>query len=434
MKFINRLVLFLVGVSLITACNFDAQVDPNRPSVGGVASNATPAQLDALVTGALGDLRAGLQVYRTSAGSIARELYLFDADPRNTEDLLGKNGAQLDNNTFYLTGWYTPYYRVVKNCNILIDALNNTTLVTDVAKKGYSGFAKTMKAHIFIQILNMLDDNGIRIDVSNPDQLGAFADKATALTNIRTLLDEASTDLDAAGTAFSFTLNTGWTGFDTPATFKQFNRGLAAKVALYQQNWADVLTLLGQSFLNETGDINAGPQHIFSTAAGDVLNPLFFGSAPDNIYAHPSFNTDAQAGDTRVTSKTTAQPNARDGLTATHRQNIYSTSTTPVAIIRNEELILMKAEANIQQGNSAEAVRVLDIVRMAAGLAGYTGATDQTSLINQLLIERRYSLWLEGVRMADLRRYNRLDATNLPIDRTGDIIHTKFPIPLNDNQ
>ena len=433
MKLINRFILFLMGVSLITACSFDAQVDPNRPSLGGVASNATPAQLDALVTGALGDLRSGLQVYRTSVGSISRELYLFDADPRNTEDLLGKNGTQLDNNTFYLTGWYTPYYRVVKNCNILLEALDNTTLVADAAKKGYSGFAKTLKAHIFIQILNMLDDNGIRFDVSNPEQLGAFIDKTTALSSIRTLLDEGSTDLDAAGTAFSFSLNSGWTGFDTPATFKLFNRGLAAKVSLYQQNWADVLTLLGQSFLSETGNLNAGPQHVFSTAAGDVLNPLFFGSAPDNIYAHPSFNTDAEAGDMRVSSKTTAQANARDGLTATHRQNLFTSSTDPVSVIRNEELILMKAEANIQQGNSAEAVRLLDIVRTAAGLAGYTGATDQASLINQLLIERRYSLWLEGVRMVDLRRYGRLDATNLPIDRTGDIIHTKFPIPLNDN-
>lgn len=433
MKFINKLMLFVLGVSLITACNFEAQVDPNRPSVGGVSSNATAAQLDALVTGSLGDLRSGLQIYRTSAGSVARELYLFDADPRNTEDLLGKNGTQLDNNTFYLTGWYTPYYRVVKNCNTLIDALPNTSFVSDVAKKGYSGFAKTMKAHIFIQILNMLDDNGVRIDVANPDQLGAFVDKATALSSIRTLLDEAATDLDASGTAFPFTLNSGWAGFNTPATFKQFNRALAAKVALYQQNWADVLTLLGQSFLSETGSLNAGPQHVFSTAAGDVLNPLFFGSAPDNIYAHPSFNTDAEAGDTRVSSKTIAQASARDGLTATHRQNIYTTSTDPVSIIRNEELVLMKAEASIQQNNLVEGARIINIIRTAAGLANYTNTTDQTAMINQLLTERRYSLWLEGVRMVDMRRYSRLNSTNLPIDRTGDIIHPKFPIPLNDN-
>ena len=290
-----------------------------------------------------------------------------------------------------------------------------------------------MKAHIFIQILNMLDDNGVRIDVANPDQLGAFVDKATALSNIRTLLDEAATDLDAAGTTFSFSLNSGWTGFNTPSSFKQFNRALAAKVALYQQNWADVLTLLGQSFLSETGSLNAGPQHVFSTAAGDVLNPLFFGSAPDNVYAHPSFNTDAEAGDTRVSSKTTAQSNARDGLTATHRQNIYTTSTDPISIIRNEELVLMKAEASIQQNNLVEGARIINIIRTAAGLANYTNTTDQAAMINQLLTERRYSLWLEGVRMVDMRRYNRLNSTNLPVDRTGDIIHTKFPIPLNDN-
>ena len=434
MKLYYKIMFLCVTVFAVTACNFEKPIDPNRISLNSVGSNATTGQLDELVIGALGDLRSGLQVYRTSVGSIARELYLFDADPRNTEDLLGKNGAQLDNNTFYLTGWYIPYYRVVKNCNILLDALANTTLVTDVAKSGYSGYAKTIKAHVFIQILNMLDDNGVRIDVANPDQLGPFVDKATALTNIRTMLDEASTELDAAGTTFSFTLPSGFEGFNTPAGFKQFNRALAAKVALYQESWADVLTQLGQSFYTETGSLNLGPQHLFSQAAGDQQNPLFFGSNSDNIYAHPTFNANAEAGDMRVSSKTTEQPNSRDGLTATHRQNIYKAINDPVSIIRNEELVLMAAEAHIRQGNSTDGVRLINVVRVAAGLAAYTGATDETSLINQLLTERFYSLWLEGVRMVDLRRYGRLNSTNLPIDRTGDIVHTKFPIPLNDNQ
>lgn len=436
MKKINNLFIFFLGVTFLFSCNFDNKVDPNRPSLNDILTTNNAGQLDNLVNGVLGDLRSGLQVYRTSSGSIARELYLFDADPRNTEDLLGKDGRKLDNNTFYLTGWYVPYYRVVKDANILLQALNSPNLngvINDVAKKGYSGFAKTMKAHVFIQILNMLDENGVRIDVVDPANLGPFiTDKATAYSTIRALLDEAATDLDAAGATFNFRLNAGFAGFDKPADFKKFNRALAAKVALYQKNWADVLTQLGTSFMSETGSLNMGPQHIFSTAAGDVLNPLFFGSAPDNIYAHPSFNTDAQAGDTRVINKTIAQSNARDGLTATHRQNAYKSSTDPVSILRNEELVLMAAEANIQQNNVIEAVRLLNIVRTAAGLANYTGATDQASLINQLLIERRYSLWLEGVRMVDLRRYNRLNSTNLPIDRTGDIIHTQFPVPLND--
>ena len=46
-----------------------------------------------------------------------------------------------------------------------------------------------------------------------------------------------------------------------------------------------------------------------------------------------------------------------------------------------------------------------------------------------MLYNRSYSFWAEGHTMFDLRRYNRLNDTFLPIDRVGDIIHTQFPIP-----
>ncbi|WP_299455273.1 RagB/SusD family nutrient uptake outer membrane protein [uncultured Microscilla sp.] len=427
-KYLFILAWFTVAV---TSCNFKEQVDPNRP---GVDELVTKGQVNALTIGLLADIRNGLQIYRTASGTIARDLYLFDADPRNTQDLLGKNGGQLDNNSFYLNDWYEPYYRVVKDCNLLIAAVaKDIPGVNTTEVKGYTGFAKTMKAHVFIQVLNLLGSNGVRIEVADPANLGPFLKDAAAYTAIRSLLDEAATDLDAAGAVFGFGLHEGFKDFNTPANFKKFNRALAAKVALYQKSWADVLTQLGTSFYSETGDLNVGPQYNFSSSANDLLNPLFYGTGSDNIYAHPSFNQDAEAGDKRVATKTLAQVNTKDNLTATHRQNIYKSSADPVSIIRNEELILMAAEAHIQQNNATEAVRLINIVRTAAGLANYAGATDQATLITQLLKERRYSLWLEGVRMADLRRYNRLNAANLPIDRTGDIVHTEFPIPLSDS-
>ena len=90
----------------------------------------------------------------------------------------------------------------------------------------------------------------------------------------------------------------------------------------------------------------------------------------------------------------------------------------------------MRAEAQIQTNATGDAVASLNIIRNAAGLADYAGATDQASLINELLDQRRYSLWMEGHRWVDMRRYNRL--ADLPIDRTGDIVHTQFPVPLNE--
>lgn len=50
-----------------------------------------------------------------------------------------------------------------------------------------------------------------------------------------------------------------------------------------------------------------------------------------------------------------------------------------------------------------------------------------------MLYNRRYSLWAEGHRMFDLRRYGLLNAGFLSIDRPGDQVFSQFPIPLSEN-
>jgi hypothetical protein len=77
-----------------------------------------------------------------------------------------------------------------------------------------------------------------------------------------------------------------------------------------------------------------------------------------------------------------------------------------------------------------EAVIALDIIRESAGLDPYTGAMDAASLTDEMLTQRRYSLYAEGHRWIDVRRYNRLD--ELPIDRANDDVFSQFPIPLTE--
>ena len=52
------------------------------------------------------------------------------------------------------------------------------------------------------------------------------------------------------------------------------------------------------------------------------------------------------------------------------------------------------------------------------------------ALIDEMLKQRRYSLYFEGLRWIDLRRYNRL--TDLPIDRPGDDVWSNFPLPVTE--
>jgi starch-binding outer membrane protein, SusD/RagB family len=439
-KFINKLIIRgFVIITLLAptaSCNFEEQIDPNGPSLSGVILNASVAQLNNLAVAVEASLRLNFEVGNTASGTMARELYLFDADPRNTIDLLGKNGTVLDNNTFYTTAPFFGKYICVKNANILIESANNSNSANAEQKAGYNGFAKTIKALQLIEIIRLYDQ--ARVDVSNPDNLGPFLAKAQALAEITSILNDAVTDLNNAGDDFPFALSIGFDGFDTPETFKLFNRAVAARASLYAENWNQVLTDLGNSFFDIDGSFTTGPKMIFSTAGGDLTNGMFKtpGQNGDQIIVHNSFIDDAEDGDTRITAKTAVRVNAtsQDGLNGTHETRLYASNISPVSIIRNEELILIYAEAKIRlggAGNFGDAENALNVIRNAYDLPDYGGALDEPSLRSEMLKQRRYSLWGEGHRMFDLRRYNL--SNTLPIDRAGDVVYNVLPIPITEN-
>lgn len=428
---------FLIITTLVlafSACTIEEQFDPNGPSVSSLLTDAETGELDLLVYGATARMRYSWDTYITSTGSIARELYLFDADPRNTEDLLGKEGRELDNNTFYLTAPFITRFQTVKDCNLLLQAVDGTTAASEAQKNGYRGFAKTIKALMFLQELARLNDNGIRIDVADPDKLGPYVSKAEGYDEILTLLDEGYSHLQNA--EFHFSLSAGFAGFDDPAGFAQFNRAVAARAATYAEDYDKALSYLEDSFLDIDGDLFVGPKHVFSTSSGDILNPAFKtpGQSGDQIIVHNDLIADILPGDTRIDKfSLRANPTSQDGLNGTHETALYASSTSPIDIIRNEELILIYAEAKIQTAKYGDAVTALNRIRTSYGLDTYSGAETKEALTDEMLYHRRYSFWSEGQRMFDLRRYGRLNSNFLPIDRPGDQIFTQFPIPLSEN-
>jgi len=189
-----------------------------------------------------------------------------------------------------------------------------------------------------------------------------------------------------------------------------------------------------------TGDLNAGPAHTYG-AAPDVFNPLFYvlnANISTIIVVHPSMITDATAGDLRVANKffqrTTPVSVSTDAgtLFGSHQDRRWPTNTTPVRFIRNEELVLIKAEAHAQLNQFSQAVQAIDTVRVRAGIGAYSGAQTQAALINEILYQRRYSLWAEpwGHRWIDTRRYDRMN--EIPVSLDGGRVFRQFPKPQAD--
>jgi starch-binding outer membrane protein, SusD/RagB family len=423
--------LLLLGWALsVCACKKDFG-DLNAPTVAAFTANATEAELNNLVSGTESGLRNNLALYLDDVGIIGREMYHFStSEPRYVTDLLGASGATLSGSNFYITNTWASRYQVVKNCNILEQAAASTSLITAPEVSGYVAFAQTIKAYQLLLCLNQTDSNGIRIDVSDPNNLGPFVGPSDALTAIAALLDSGATNFNNA--TIDYTL-AGFGNFSDAAGLLQVNRALAARVAVYRQDWTGALTDLQASFFGLGQDLSLGAFDVFSTGSGDQLNTFFI---PQNQtgeirVAHPSYAADIEAGDTRIGKATLRTAVASlDGLSSNRDVWVYTSSTAPVPIIRNEELILIYAEANIQTNDLTDAVTALNTIRNAYGLPNYSGAVTQPALLTEMLNQRRYSLYCEGHRWVDLRRYNLL--SELPVDRSGDQVWTEFPLPVTE--
>lgn len=421
----------LTGVFLcFSACKLDDIPNPNAPDQVNLENGgATLNDLRLLASGLEAVLRVDMEFHFWTTSIVGRDYWdLRNTDPRYTGELLGKGGGGLDDNGFLTTRSYAARYRAARSAWVLIHATQNSSAsLTQAQKNGFIGHARTLLAYSLLMELNRQYQNGIRTDVEDPDNRGGYETYDVALRSIRAILDQANTELTGAELLFTSTLG-------NAARIKQFNRALAARDEMYKGGStapAAMRPLLQETWMDADGDMNEGVYYIFGAGGNNRLNPLYNVPLQTQYVAHPDFVANAEAGDTRFSSKTTklAAPFATDGLSGDVQVTMLASNTAPFPIIRNEELVLMWAEANIGFDNNA-AVTAINKVRAAAGLTPYAGPTDDASLINQLLHERRYSLFGEGHRWIDMRRFNRL--SQIPSDRPGDVVHPQFPRPVLD--
>lgn len=432
MKKLNILFMFAIGLFLVS-CEIEPISNPNDPAQGDVTQDASISELNALTSGIEDLLRSEVGFYYDVVSIIGRDYWFFTgSDPRYTGEVLGRDDSQLDNAGFYGTRPYAARYRTVKAVNLLTEALANTTApLTDAEKSGYLGFAKTMQAYELHLALNLQYQNGIRVDVADPNALGDFVSYDEALSFIANLLNEANTDLGAAGDAFRFTLTPAFEGFNTPASFATFNRGIAARIALYQGDMSAASGYLAGSFMDMSNPLSGGPSRYYANAAGDQANPLFrVPGNSDGIIAHPSWVATVDPADARAAKIQSREEISLDGLTGDHDVVVFGSLDDYVPFMTNEELILISAEANVGSDNSA-AVAAIDAIRTANGLAAYGGGTSDAELMDEIAAQRQLSLYGLGHRWVDMRRWNRLD--EIPLDRDQDDVWVQFPRPVSEN-
>jgi hypothetical protein len=437
----SRLVL-LLGVFATGGCNYDI-ANPNAPDPLG--QNPSRSAVAGAATGLLIGTRVDLADWVLDAAILGREAYRFDgSDPRFTGELL-QGPLDPGGNAFGGDHWIEPYANI-RNARSLLSVVGTSQALSAEEQSAVSGFARTIEALEFLNVVNGHTQDSIPIDVT-PDVTGPpapFRTHADAMAEIVALLDQGLIDLQGGGLTFQFTLPNGFAGFNAPPTFIKFNRALRARVAVYLDDFAGALTALGTSFVDAAAPLSVGVYIDHGTGPGDFANPLAQNPTVGENFAHPSLETDAQlqpsgALDQRFLDKVIPRPErsvgSGVGQLSSHLGWIrYATPSTPIPIIRNEELILLRAEANIGLNNLVAATDDINVVRTLSGrLAPIAVPATQAAALDELLYNKRYSLLYEGGhRWIDARHYGRL--ATLPVDRPAntppDVIFSTLPIPI----
>lgn len=414
-------------VAILLGCNSLTVPDQNAISITALTKAPTAASVQAAAQDLIAGMRANAGSIATTFGIFGREGY--DLDPGNLQLVTQYLVALGD-----LAIWTGPY-RTIATADLVIDATPGIAAFSAQQRAGLIGFAQTVKALQLLTIIRCVDVSGAALDVaSGPTApLPPIVSPATVYAYIDALLDSAQTNLQAAGTTFAFTLGAGFTGFSTPATFLQFNRAVRARADIDVGNFASALTDLGASFLSLTQPLSYGPYNTYSTVAGDATNPLFE-AAPRLWYAHPRLAANAQHKadgtlDNRFLNKVVATPPiTRANITTGWTFKVYSSLTAPIPIIRNEELILLRAEANIGLANNSAAITDINFIRAnSGGLPPISdpyvpGAGQPAQLLDELLYEKLYSLmWEVGTAWLDARHYGEL--AQLPKDFAGVVVY-----------
>lgn len=438
--------LGLGGALFLGACNFDI-LNPNAPTE--IGDNASPARIAAAMSGVLIATRADVPSWFLKSAILGREGYRIDvADPRFIAELITATNLDPSNGAFGGGQWQLEYGAIRSGFNVL--NVVGTAQITDAQKEGVRGFTQTFQAYAYMLILFAHTQDSIPIDVNRPlsDPPAPFVTNAAAWDYVVSLLDSAKASLQAAGSAFSFALPAGFAGFNDPAGFLQVNRALLARANLYRAStfacatcYDDALTALGESFVDTTASLDLGAYFDFSANSGDAVNGLSQAVSSAVQVAHTSLRDSLVVNggsDARYTAKVADRGSALcDPLTALRCSDLswvrYPNPASPIAIIRNEELILIRAEANNNKTarDAAAAAADINFIRVnSGGLAanGGLGAATQLAVEDEILIQRKYSLLYEGMRWVDMRRTGRLNQIILDVPATDKLFST---LPIN---
>lgn len=469
-------VFLLVAFSFLTlSCGEDYLDTAPTASVDASAAFLTTKNAEAAVNGIIRTFYAQYGTYGSQGyGNHTALLHVWDT---MGDDLVLPNTT----NTWHLNDarWighrtdvnvstampYRYYYRIIGNTNTAIANIDNAAgLQADRDRlKGEVHFLRAYAYFLLVQMYGKRYEAGVNNSQLAVPLVLTPTTEGQPRATVEEVYAQINADLDVAINLLPST------PVNKSHADKEVAKGLKARVALVQQNWALAETLANEARQGVTLMTPAEYQSGFSNITmGEWMwgidhledqTAFFWGF---HSYMSCNFNSTAirlnprcissalynqiPATDVRKTmwAATANDPNtiAPPGgikpayMTQKFRLDVAAPATSymgDVPFMRAAEMYLIEAEAQARQGGAKEtaAQNTLFALVSTRDPNYVTSANTGAALIDEILLHRRIELWGEGFRFFDLKRMN------LPLNRNGSnhvsaVVGALFDVPAGD--
>lgn len=381
------------------ACDLDLQ-DPNIPTEEEVISS--PTTMAQVVLGLQAEYSGQLSDPITATAMVTNELGAGAATFESYRVVDTGSGPAM-NDYGFATGTWSGQYRVIRIANVVIDNANNVGFGPGTVS-GILATGRLYKAMALGNLIQIYEQ--IPLNVSTTNRAPEFTDRAAVLNEIISLLEQAEAQLEQTPQSAEFTAQMLAPGFDLMNTI----RAMLARYNLIAGN-LDAADAAAASV-----DQSVFSEFQFSTTdANPVWNIAVNGGNSTSMRPKDVWRTQAEPDDERV-EYWVEEADLQGFAAPLDEFERYSDRTHSIPAYLPDEMTLIRAEVAARQNRLAAALGFVNEVRTpctsslpepVACLPALTllDVPTQEAMLDQILYERRYELYLQNLRWSDLRRF-----------------------------
>lgn len=382
------------------ACDLDLQ-DPNVPTEDEVISS--PGTLGQVVLGLQAEYAGQLADPITTTAMVTNELGAGAATFESYR-VVDTGSAPATNDFGFSTGTWSGQYRVIRIANVVIENADNVGFGPGTVS-GILATGRLFKAMALGNLIQIYEQ--IPLDVSTTNRAPQFTDRATVLNEIISLLEAAEAQLEQTPQSAEFTAQMVAPGFDLMNTI----RAMLARYNLIAGNLdaADAAAAsVDQSVFSEFQFSATDPNPIWNLAVN--------GGNSTSMRPKDVWRAEAEAGDDRV--EYWVEPANIQGFASNLDEfERYSARTHSIPAYLPDEMTLIRAEVAARQNRLVDALMYVNEVRTQCSSTVdepvaclppllLTQVPTQEAMLEEILRQRRYELYLQNLRWSDLRRFN----------------------------